>query len=189
MNSSGFTGKFGSGSTATSNSQSSMLSFVSFVSFVRFHMRAWVAHDGQTRPSCGVEWSCGWTYLVGGGWRISVQDFGNESVVLDEGVIVERLRPFDPEFDKRQRNPVVQFLDNSGFNAKLRGHYQYYGSPTNYCSIWQFFRRVRRIWREWLSRRTRGQPLTWERYAEILRQWPLLRPRITQAWAGAGSRV
>lgn len=50
-------------------------------------------------------WECLWG---------SVQDFGNESVVLDEGVIVERLRPFDPEFDKRQRNPVVEFLDNSG---------------------------------------------------------------------------
>lgn len=45
---------------------------------------------------------------------VSVQDFGNESVFLDVGVIVERLRPFDPEFDKRQRNPVVEFLDNSG---------------------------------------------------------------------------
>jgi RNA-directed DNA polymerase len=74
-------------------------------------------------------------------------------------------------------------------NAKLRGHYQYYGRPTNYWRLWQFYRRVRRIWREWLSRRTRGRTLTWERYAELLRQFPLLRPRITHAWARAGSRV
>ena len=72
-------------------------------------------------------------------------------------------------------------------NAKLRGHYQYYGRPTNYYSIWQFYRRVCRIWREWLSRRTRGRPLTWERYNAILRQHPLLLPRITHAWVGAGS--
>jgi len=74
-------------------------------------------------------------------------------------------------------------------NARLRGHYQYHGRPTNYRSLWQFYRRVCRIWREWLSRRTRGRPLTWERYAEILRQYPLLRPRITHAWAGAGSHA
>jgi RNA-directed DNA polymerase len=74
-------------------------------------------------------------------------------------------------------------------NAKLRGHYQYYGRPTNYRSIWQFYRRVRRIWREWLSRRTRGQPLTWERFEALLRQHPLLRPRITHSWAGAGSHA
>ena len=74
-------------------------------------------------------------------------------------------------------------------NAKLRGHYQYYGRPTNYRSLWQFYRKIRRIWRTWLSRRTRGKTLTWDRFAEILRQYPLLRPRITHAWAGAGSHA
>jgi RNA-directed DNA polymerase len=74
-------------------------------------------------------------------------------------------------------------------NAKLRGHYQYYGRPTNYFSIWQFYRRVCHIWREWLSRRTRGRPLTWERYNAILRQHPLLLPRIMHSWVGAGSHA
>jgi RNA-directed DNA polymerase len=72
-------------------------------------------------------------------------------------------------------------------NAKLRGHYQYYGRPTNYGSIWQFYRRVRCIWREGLGRRTRGHGMTWERFEEILRQHPLVPPRIMYSWAGAGS--
>jgi RNA-directed DNA polymerase len=72
-------------------------------------------------------------------------------------------------------------------NAKLRGHYQYYGRPTNYRTLWQFFRAVRRIWRDGLSRRTRGRWLTWERFAEILLQYPLLRPKIMHGWAGMGS--
>jgi RNA-directed DNA polymerase len=71
-------------------------------------------------------------------------------------------------------------------NAKLRGHYQYYGRPTNYRSLRQFYGRVRRIWRQWLSRRTRGRWLTWDRYQAILRHHPLLLPRITHSWAGAG---
>jgi RNA-directed DNA polymerase len=33
-------------------------------------------------------------------------------------------------------------------NAKLRGHYQYYGRPTNYRSLWQFYRGVRRVWKK-----------------------------------------
>jgi hypothetical protein len=49
-------------------------------------------------------------------------------------------------------------------NAKLRGHYQYYGLPTNSRSIWKFYRGVCRIWRKWLSRRTRGNRMTWEKY-------------------------
>jgi len=72
-------------------------------------------------------------------------------------------------------------------NAKLRGHYQYYGRPTNYRSLWQFYRNVRRIWRKWLSRRTRGRGMTWERFAAILQQYPLQLPRITHTWAGATS--
>jgi len=86
---------------------------------------------------------------------------------------------------QHRRTPVNQ--QQEALNAKLRGHYQYYGRPTNYYSIWQFYRRVCRIWREWLGRRTRGQPLRWDRYNAILRQHPLLLPRITHAWVGAGS--
>src|SRR5712692_3838889 len=76
---------------------------------------------------------------------------------------------------KRHRHDPVKEQQKT-LNAKLRGHYQYYGRPTNYRSIWQFYRRVQRIWKEWLGRRTRGERLTWERFKEILRQFPLLSP-------------
>ncbi len=74
-------------------------------------------------------------------------------------------------------------------NAKLRGHYQYFGRPTNYRSLWQFYRGVRRVWRKWLNRRTRGKTLPWGVYQELLDRHPLLRPHITHTWAGAGSRT
>src|SRR5271167_2439253 len=89
--------------------------------------------------------------------------------------------------NQHRHDPVNE--QQKSLNAKLRGHYQYYGRRTNYRAIRQFYQRVRRIWREWLSRRTRGKQLTWERFADILRQYPLLLPRITQARAGAGSRA
>jgi hypothetical protein len=88
---------------------------------------------------------------------------------------------------QHRHDPVSE--QQKTLNAKLRGHYQYYGRPTNYRAIRQFYQRVLRIWREWLSRRTRAKPLTWERYAEILRQHPLLRPRITHAWVSTGSHA
>lgn len=72
-------------------------------------------------------------------------------------------------------------------NQKLRGHYQYYGRPTNFPSLWKYYRMVRRIWKKWLNRRTRGKTLKWPDYAQLLARHPLLRPRITHAWAGAGS--
>jgi hypothetical protein len=74
-------------------------------------------------------------------------------------------------------------------NLKLRGHYQYYGRPTNVPAIWKFFRAVRRVWKKWLARRTRGRPLIWQDFARILRRLPLARPRITRPWVGAGSQA
>jgi hypothetical protein len=74
-------------------------------------------------------------------------------------------------------------------NAKLRGHYQYYGRPTNYRSLGKFYRQARCLWKKWLGRRTRGRPLTWERYAKFLQSHPLAAPRITRSWAGAASRT
>ena len=74
-------------------------------------------------------------------------------------------------------------------NAKLRGHYQYYGRPTNYRSLWQFYRGVRCVWKKWLGRRTRGRTLTWEKYAQLLQRHPLLRPWISRSWAGAANHT
>ena len=68
-------------------------------------------------------------------------------------------------------------------NAKLRGHYQYYGRPTNFRSLAKFEQAVRRIWRTWLARRTSGRWLSWQRFDRVLARYPLLRPRITHAWA------
>jgi RNA-directed DNA polymerase len=72
-------------------------------------------------------------------------------------------------------------------NAKLRGHYQYYGRPTNYRSLWQLYRLTRRLWHKWLNRRTRGKRLVWRDFAQLLRRHPLLPPRICHAQASTGS--
>jgi len=69
-----------------------------------------------------------------------------------------------------------------GLNQKLRGHYAYYGRPTNYKGIWRFYRIVRRIWKESLNRRTRGRTVTWEKFGHIVVRYPLVLPHITRAW-------
>jgi group II intron reverse transcriptase/maturase len=72
-------------------------------------------------------------------------------------------------------------------NAKLRGHYQYYGRSSNFGSLQRFYKIVRGIWRKWLSRRTRGKPMTWKTFKALLERHPLLEPEITHTWAGARS--
>jgi RNA-directed DNA polymerase len=80
---------------------------------------------------------------------------------------------------EHRHDPVSE--QQKTLNAKLRGHYQYYGRRTNHGSIRRFYREVCGIWRKWLNRRTRGNPLTWEKFYEVLRQNPLLPPRIMHA--------
>jgi len=81
---------------------------------------------------------------------------------------------------KHRHDPVEE--QQEALNRKLRGHYQYYGRPTNYRSLWQFFRSVRKIWKKWLNRRTRGKTLNWDEFAHLLERHPLLRPHITRSW-------
>lgn len=72
-------------------------------------------------------------------------------------------------------------------NAKLRGHYQYYGRSSNFRGLLQFYNVVRKTWRQWLSRRTRGTPMSWDTYNKLLQRHPLLKPQITHAWASTRS--
>src|SRR3990172_332499 len=85
------------------------------------------------------------------------------------------------EWCREHRHDAVT-QQQQALNAKLRGHYQYYGRPTNYRSLWQFYRGVRRLWHKWLNRRTRGKSLSWDTYDHLLQRHPLLCPRITHAW-------
>lgn len=76
----------------------------------------------------------------------------------------------------------------AALNAKLRGHYQYYGRPTNSRCLWQFYRAVRRRWHKWLNRRSRRKSLNWACFNhQLLRRYPLLLPRIMHAWVSPAS--
>ena len=83
------------------------------------------------------------------------------------------------EWCQTHRHDDVE-LQWKSLNAKLRGHYGYYGRSTNFRSLVQFYRGVRRLWRKWLNRRTRGKTLTWDEFQELLDRFPLLNPRITR---------
>lgn len=60
----------------------------------------------------------------------------------------------------------------------LRGHYLYFGLPSNCRSLNAFYQEVRRIWFRALSRRSQRR-LTWARYTALLARLPLPTPRIT----------
>jgi len=62
--------------------------------------------------------------------------------------------------------------------AKLRGHYEYYGVSGNMPSLRRFYRISVRLALKWLNRRSQRKSFSWERFTEYLDHYPLLRPRI-----------
>ena len=67
--------------------------------------------------------------------------------------------------------------------SKLRGHYNYYGITGNFRALQRFFFEVRKAWQKWLNRRTRGNPMPWQKFLTMESHYPLLRPRIAHSYA------
>ena len=67
---------------------------------------------------------------------------------------------------------------------KLNGHYNYFGISGNSRCITVLHERARYIWRKWLRRRSQRTRMTWERYVEFLKTYPLPKPTVrVTLWA------
>ena len=62
--------------------------------------------------------------------------------------------------------------------AKLRGHYAYYGVTDNLTGIKRFGMEVNKLLFKWLNRRGKRACLTWQKFCEMLKRFPLPEPRI-----------
>lgn len=84
---------------------------------------------------------------------------------------------------RRHRHLPVAW-QHAQLTLKVRGHYVYYGVTGNIRSLNRFHDRVRRIWRYWLNRRTRGRRMPWARFQTgILHYFPLPKPRIYHSYS------
>jgi RNA-directed DNA polymerase len=64
----------------------------------------------------------------------------------------------------------------------LSGHFAYFGISGNYKRLALLRHQAKRCWRKWLSRRTRGNPLTWEAFHHITERFPFPKPRIVHRY-------
>ena len=62
--------------------------------------------------------------------------------------------------------------------AKLRGHYNYYGVTDNSRGITRFGYEVQKLLFKWLNRRGKRNCLNWAKFKEMLKRFPLPKPRI-----------
>ncbi len=60
----------------------------------------------------------------------------------------------------------------------LNGHYRYFGVTENSRQINNFYDKMQRLLFKWLNRRSQKRSITWEKFREYLKAYPLPRPRI-----------
>lgn len=72
--------------------------------------------------------------------------------------------------------PVRQ--QHAALSRRVQGHINYFGVNGNMASLSRFARQVTRSWFKWLNRRSQRARLNWDRFEDLLRDFPLPQPRI-----------
>ena len=77
---------------------------------------------------------------------------------------------------EHQTMPVKELIMK--LNTKLVGHYRYYGVSHNIAKIGAFLHFVQRYLFKVLNRRSHRQSYTWDGYIDMLKVYPLAKPKI-----------
>jgi hypothetical protein len=85
---------------------------------------------------------------------------------------------------RRHRHQPVK-AQHAALSQRVRGPFNYFGVSGNFRSLLRLVEATKRAWYKWLCRRSQRTRLTWERFGDVLQQFPLPRPRITvRIWGG-----
>jgi RNA-directed DNA polymerase len=87
------------------------------------------------------------------------------------------------DFCRRHRHePIGE--QHAGLCRRLRGHYNYFGVNGNIDALNKLAWETTWTWHKWLNRRGAQARLTWERYLDLLRDYPMPPPAVkVQVWA------
>jgi RNA-directed DNA polymerase len=76
-------------------------------------------------------------------------------------------------------------VQHQKLSQKLKGHYAYYGITGNFSNLQAFLAGTRRIWKRWLSRRSRAGPLSWTDFLGVEKRYGLPRACVVHSVMGS----
>jgi hypothetical protein len=86
----------------------------------------------------------------------------------------------------RRYRPPSSRAQHAALHRRGRGHFNYFGVSDHYNRMMRLVEATKRSWDKWLRRRSQRRRLHWERCTDMLRWWPLPRPRSTvRIWDGS----
>ena len=73
---------------------------------------------------------------------------------------------------------------HASLSRRIRGHYNYFGINGNIRALQCLLHRAERVWHRHLRRRSqKARRLTWEKFGQYLKKFPLPQPRVfVQVW-------
>jgi len=87
------------------------------------------------------------------------------------------------ELCRRQRHMPVP-MQHQALVRRIQGHFNYFGVNDNQRSLAALIYHVQRAWHKWLNRRSQRSRLNWERFKDLLRDFPFPEPRVyVNLWA------
>ncbi len=69
-------------------------------------------------------------------------------------------------------------VQHNALCSRIRGHFNYYGVNGNDKSLTRLRHEVVKIWFKWLNRRSQKSRLNWERFGDLLKDYPLPETRV-----------
>ena len=78
---------------------------------------------------------------------------------------------------RRHRHQPVK-AQHAALTRRIQGHFNYFGVSGNSRSLRLIIEQAKRVWYKWLRRRSQQAHLNWTRFREMLKRFPLPRPRI-----------
>jgi len=73
---------------------------------------------------------------------------------------------------------------HAALTRRIQGHINYFGVRGNTFSLGAVVSAARRTWFKWLNRRSQRSRLDWGRFVDLLRDYPLPKPKARWAWWG-----
>jgi len=84
---------------------------------------------------------------------------------------------------KRHRHlPIKE--QHAALVRRLRGHFNYFDVRGNIRRLLLLVRDVERSWHKWLNRRSQRSTMSWERFKDLLKDYPLPAPRSQKVFWG-----
>ena len=104
----------------------------------------------------------------GGGWHVASK---TRKTRLTRAIV----RVY--EFCRGQRHKPIP-MQHPALVSRIRGHLVYFGVNDNDRSLYALVYWATKAWHKWLNRRSQRSRLNWERFQDLLKDYPLPQPKV-----------